>query len=110
MGDNADLGSADPPNSNPIIPLIVRDNPDTSGPDSNYLHFTGDASLTLVLGGTPDDNILIAGDSDDDTVWRDAGNDRIDGGYDNNRLRATATTTSRVVTATMSCRAAMALT
>ncbi|MBS1158828.1 MAG: hypothetical protein H6R15_1247, partial [Proteobacteria bacterium] len=62
-----------------LTPLVIRDNPATVGPDSNYLHYTGD--LTVVLGGTAGDDILIAGDSDDDTVYGDGGNDRIDGGY-----------------------------
>ncbi|SFP92571.1 peroxidase family protein, partial [Pseudomonas borbori] len=59
--------------------LVIRDNPDTVGPDSNYLHYTGDE--TVVLGGTAGDDILIAGDSDDDTLYGDAGNDYLDGGY-----------------------------
>ncbi|WP_347911153.1 peroxidase family protein [Pseudomonas grandcourensis] len=67
-----------------FTPLVIRDNPDTVGPDTNYLHYTG--SDTVVLGGTAGDDILIAGDSDDDTVYGDAGNDRIDGGYGNDNL------------------------
>ena len=62
-----------------IVPLVIRDNPDTVGPDSNYLHYTGDQ--TVVLGGTEGNDILIAGSSDDDTVYGDGGNDRIDGGF-----------------------------
>ncbi|MFZ2366927.1 MAG: peroxidase family protein [Azonexus sp.] len=62
-----------------LTPLVIRDNPATVGPDTNYLHYTGD--LTVVLGGTAGDDVLIAGDSDDDTVYGDGGNDRLDGGY-----------------------------
>ncbi len=82
---NAGLGSADPSNGNLLMPLVIRDNPNTPGPDSNYLHYTG--SATVVLGGTAGDDILIAGDSDDDTLYGDAGNDRLEGGYGNDILR-----------------------
>ncbi|TWC42821.1 Ca2+-binding RTX toxin-like protein, partial [Pseudomonas sp. SJZ079] len=95
VGTADDLpANADPfgPSNHPIgsprddffTPLVIRDNPDTPGPDTNYLHYTG--GDTVVLGGTPGDDILIAGDSDDDTVYGDAGNDRIDGGYGNDNL------------------------
>src|SRR5262249_9823998 len=67
-----------------ITPLVVRDNPDTVGPDTNYLHYTG--AETVVLGGTEGNDILIAGSSDDDTVWGDGGNDRIEGGAGNDNL------------------------
>ena len=50
-----------------VTPLVIRDNPDTAGPDSNYLHYTG--GETVVLGGTAGNDILIAGSSDDDTVY-----------------------------------------
>ncbi|WP_223516840.1 peroxidase family protein [Pseudomonas sp. GL-B-19] len=86
---NADpFGPSDHPIGSPrtdfLTPLVIRDNPATPGPDSNYLHYTG--ADTVVLGGTPGNDILIAGDSDDDTVYGDAGNDRIDGGYGNDQL------------------------
>jgi len=71
-----------------VTPLVIRDNPDTVGPDDHYLHYTG--KETVVLGGTPGDDFLIAGDSDDDTVWGDAGNDHIDGGYGADQLRGGA--------------------
>ena len=73
---------ADPVGSNPILnalaPLVIRDNPATAGPDSNYLRYTGDAHV--VLGGTNGDDILIGG-AGDDTLWGDGGNDRLEGGY-----------------------------
>jgi Ca2+-binding RTX toxin-like protein len=72
------------PRTDFLTPLVIRDNPNTVGPDSNYLHYTG--ADTVVLGGTAGNDILIAGDSDDDTVYGDAGNDRIDGGYGNDQL------------------------
>ncbi|MGK4359594.1 peroxidase family protein [Ectopseudomonas chengduensis] len=73
---------ADPVGSNPVLnalaPLVIRDNPATAGPDSNYLRYTGDAHV--VLGGTNGDDILIGG-AGDDTLWGDGGNDRLEGGY-----------------------------
>src|SRR6185369_9440362 len=86
---NEGIGHADPTGgimigSVEITPLVIRDNPDTVGPDSNYLHYTG--AETVVLGGTAGDDTLIAGSSDDDTVYGDAGNDHIDGGYGNDNL------------------------
>ena len=71
------------PRTDFLTPLVIRDNPATVGPDANYLHYTG--ADTVVLGGTnPGDlanpsgnDILIAGDSDDDTVYGDGGNDQI---------------------------------
>jgi Ca2+-binding RTX toxin-like protein len=88
-------GRADPLGDNPLVPLVIRDNPETTGPDSNYIRYTGEDHI--VLGGTnpgspanpSGDDILIAGDGDD-TVWGDAGNDRIDGGYGNDNLRGGA--------------------
>ncbi|MFZ6049903.1 peroxidase family protein [Pseudomonas sp. CR3202] len=82
------FGPSDHPIGSPrvdfITPLVIRDNPDTVGPDTNYLHYTG--GDTVVLGGTAGNDIIIAGDSDDDTVYGDAGNDRLDGGYGNDNL------------------------
>src|SRR5262249_272304 len=80
---NAGLGNLDPTggitiNGQEVTPLVIRDNPDTVGPDTHYLHYTG--IDTVVLGGTEFDDILIAGSSDDDTVYGDGGNDRIEGG------------------------------
>ena len=62
---------------------VVRNNPATPGPDSNYLEFNGGEHV--VLGGTSGNDILIA-DIGDDTVWGDEGNDRIEGGAGNDRL------------------------
>src|SRR5262245_49212870 len=65
-------------NGQEIAPLVIRDNPDTVGPDTNYLHYTGNSPV--VLGGTAANDIIIAGASDQDTIYGDAGNDRLDGG------------------------------
>ncbi|BAN49789.1 peroxidase family protein [Metapseudomonas resinovorans] len=70
-------GNADPLGDNPLIPLVIRDNPATPGLDTNYLHYTGDEHV--VLGGTAGNDILIASIGDD-TIWGDGGNDRIEGG------------------------------
>ena len=42
-----------------------------------------------MLGGTSDDDVLVANEGDD-TVYGDAGNDRIEGGYGNDQLRGGA--------------------
>src|SRR5215467_12084697 len=65
-------------NGQEIAPLVIRDNPDTVGPDTNYLHYTGNSPV--VLGGTAGNDIIIAGASDQDTIYGDGGNDRLDGG------------------------------
>jgi Ca2+-binding RTX toxin-like protein len=70
-----------------ITPLVIRDNPDTVGPDSNFLHYTGEDHV--VLGGTSGDDIMISGIGDD-TLWGDEGNDRLDGGYGDDNIRGGA--------------------
>ena len=67
---------------------MIRDNPDTIGPDTNYLHYTGDHinAATVVLGGTEGDDIIIGGIGDD-TMWGDGGNDRLNGGYGDDYIR-----------------------
>ena len=70
-------GRADPTGGTIFTPLVVRNNPSTVGPDSNYLKFTGGEHV--VLGGTSGNDILIASIGDD-TIWGDAGDDRIEGG------------------------------
>src|SRR5262245_6754655 len=65
-------------NGQELAPLVIRDNPDTVGPDTNFLHYT--RNNPVVLGGTAADDILIAGASDADTVYGDAGNDTLNGG------------------------------
>ena len=77
---NEGLGDADPVGDNPIVPLVIRDNPATEGQDTNYLQYTG--ADHVVLGGAAADEILIGGIGDDAT-YGDEGNDRIEGGHGN---------------------------
>ena len=76
-------GNADPVGGILLTPLVIRDNPNTVGPDTNYLQYTGEDHV--VLGGTAGNDILVSGDGDD-TLWGDAGNDRLEGGYGNDEL------------------------
>ena len=81
-------GKADPTgglmiNGVEIVPLVIRDNPDTVGPDSNFLHYTGEDHV--VLGGTAGNDIIISGEGDD-TVYGDGGNDRLEGGAGNDAV------------------------
>lgn len=66
-----------------VVPLVIRDNPDTPGLDSNYLQYTGEDHV--VLGGTAGNDIIISGDGDD-TVYGDEGNDRLEGGAGNDAV------------------------
>lgn len=85
------LDSLDPVGAGILTPLVVRDNPTTAGPDSNYLRYTGGDHV--VLGGTnpgstvnpSGEDILIAGIGDD-TVFGDGGDDLIEGGFGNDIL------------------------
>ena len=70
LDGDGDLESGDPQGS------VIRDNPATSGPDSNYLRYVGD--YHVVLGGSAKADTLIAGDGDD-TLHGDGGNDRLEG-------------------------------
>src|SRR5262249_61565697 len=77
-------GRADPTNGDPLLPLVIRDNPNTVGPDDNYLRYTGEDHV--VLGGTnpgslfnPSGNDIIISSEGDDTLYGDAGNDRLEG-------------------------------
>ncbi|UVL40522.1 heme peroxidase [Pseudomonas sp. B21-040] len=81
-------GKADPTggimiNGVEIVPLVIRDNPNTPGADSNYLQYTGEDHV--VLGGTAGNDIIISGDGDD-TVYGDGGNDRLEGGAGNDAV------------------------
>jgi Ca2+-binding RTX toxin-like protein len=80
-------GHADPVGTNALIPLVMRDNPDTPGPDTNYLRYNGDLIGGSVLGGTdpgnpfnPSGNDILIGGNAGDTLYGDGGNDRLDGG------------------------------
>jgi Ca2+-binding RTX toxin-like protein len=78
--DDIEDTHADPIGSSLITPLVIRDNPLTPGPDTHYLHYTGNEHV--VLGGTPGDDILQSSIGDD-TLYGDAGNDHLDGGDGN---------------------------
>ncbi|MDH4612164.1 peroxidase family protein, partial [Pseudomonas sp. BN102] len=94
-GPDGIVGTADdlPGNADPtggaaigaveIIPLVIRDNPNTVGPDTNYLRYTGEDHV--VLGGTAGNDIIISGDGDD-TLYGDDGNDELEGGYGNDTV------------------------
>ena len=66
--------------------LVIRDNPNTAGPDTNYLRYTGGDHV--VLGGTNpgelsptnNGNDILIGGLGDDTIWGDGGDDYIQGG------------------------------
>ncbi|WP_458371007.1 peroxidase family protein [Pseudomonas fluorescens] len=81
-------GRADPTggimiNGVEVVALVIRDNPDTVGPDTNYLQYTGEDHI--VMGGTAGNDIIISGEGDD-TLYGDAGNDRLEGGAGNDAV------------------------
>jgi Ca2+-binding RTX toxin-like protein len=81
-------GRADPTEGGTeLLPLVIRDNPLTPDPDSNYLRYTGGDHV--VLGGTDGDDIMVASIGDD-TLWGDGGNDRLEGGDGNDHIEAGA--------------------
>lgn len=73
---NDGLGSADPESGDPLIPLVIR--------GLNSIQFNGDG-LHVVLGGSENNDFLIAG-NENDTIWGDGGNDRIEGGNGDDSL------------------------
>ena len=77
--------NADPVGFGLLTKLVIRDNPATSGPDTNYLRYTGGEHV--LLGGTEQNDILIAGIGDD-TLYGDGGNDRLEGGFGNDIINA----------------------
>ncbi|HLF95631.1 MAG TPA: tandem-95 repeat protein [Methylococcaceae bacterium] len=87
--------NADPAGGSILVPLVIRDNPNTVGADSNYLQYTGDQHV--VLGGTnpgdvanPSGNDILIASEGDDTLYGDGGNDRLEGGYGNDQIRGGA--------------------
>lgn len=85
--ESADNLGNDPVGGGILTPLVVRNNPATAGPDTNYLKYTGGDHV--VLGGTEGNDILIAGIGDD-TLYGDGGNDRLEGGFGNDIINAGA--------------------
>jgi Ca2+-binding RTX toxin-like protein len=69
--------NGDPTGDNPLIPLVIRNNPTTPGLDANYLRYTGEDHV--VLGGTAGNDTIISSIGDD-TLYGDAGDDRLEGG------------------------------
>ncbi|MDR6631554.1 Ca2+-binding RTX toxin-like protein [Phyllobacterium sp. 1468] len=80
LNGDGTLESTDPIGGGILTPLVVRNNPGTVGPDTNYLRYTGDDHV--VLGGTEAADIMIAGIGDD-TLFGDGGNDNMEGGFGN---------------------------
>lgn len=73
----------DPEADDPILAgfgftKVMRDNPATPGPDTNYLRFTGGEHV--VIGGTSGNDTIISSDGDD-AIWGDAGDDFISAGF-----------------------------
>jgi Ca2+-binding RTX toxin-like protein len=85
LDGDGDLESDDPTGGSILTPLVIRNNPATSGPDTNYLKYTGDQHV--VLGGTEGNDILIASEGDD-TLFGDGGNDNAEGGAGNDIINA----------------------
>ena len=79
------LESTDPIGGGILTPLVVRNNPGTVGPDTNYLRYTGDDHV--VLGGTDGADVMIASIGDD-TLFGDGGNDKLEGGFGNDIINA----------------------
>ncbi|MBF8805857.1 peroxidase family protein [Pseudomonas asiatica] len=81
-------GRADPTggimiNGVEVVSQVIRDNPDTVGTDTNFLHYTGKDHV--VLGGTAGNDIIISSEGDD-TLYGDAGNDTLEGGAGNDAV------------------------
>ncbi|WP_460894921.1 peroxidase family protein, partial [Ramlibacter monticola] len=80
-------GHDDPTGGTAQVPLVIRDDPATAGPDTNYLRYTGQDHV--VLGGTSGNDTLISSIGDD-TFYGDEGNDRIEGGDGNDMIHGGA--------------------
>jgi Ca2+-binding RTX toxin-like protein len=72
--------NADPVGGGILTQLVIRNNPATSGLDTNYLRYNGDQHV--VMGGTNQADTIIASDGDD-TLYGDGGNDRLEGDFGN---------------------------
>ena len=79
---NPGLLGADPIGGSILTALVMRDNPATAGVEANYLRYTG--TEHVLLGGTDEDDTLIASEGDD-TLYGDGGNDRMEGGAGNDQ-------------------------
>jgi hypothetical protein len=79
---NGSAPGVDPEGNDPVLEAlglgkVIRDDFGTSGPDANYLRFTGGEHV--VAGGTSGNDTIITDDGDDG-IWGDAGDDRIESG------------------------------
>jgi len=80
LNGDGTLEGGDPLGGGILTPLVVRNNPGTVGPDTNYLRYTGGDHV--VLGGTEAADIMVGGIGDD-TLFGDGGNDNLEGGFGN---------------------------
>ncbi|RYZ03110.1 MAG: hypothetical protein EON61_15580, partial [Alphaproteobacteria bacterium] len=80
VNEAADNLGIDPVGGGLLTPHVVRNNPATAGPDTNYLRYSGDEHV--LLGGTDSADIIIASIGDD-TIFGDVGNDNLEGGFGN---------------------------
>jgi Ca2+-binding RTX toxin-like protein len=87
LDGDGDLESTDPAGGGILTKLVSRNDPSTTGPDTNYLKYTGGEHV--VLGGTEGDDVLIAGIGDD-ALFGDGGNDTLDGNAGNDIVNAGA--------------------
>lgn len=74
IGDDPTFGDA---LLDALSPKVVRIDVDGDGDDDVLMYRGGEH---VVLGGTEEDDVLVAGDGDD-TVWGRGGNDTIEAGY-----------------------------
>ena len=82
------MEQTDPTGGTILTPLVIRNNPLTTGTDTNYLRYTGGDHV--LLGGTdpgnlsnPSGNDILIGSIGDDTYHGDGGDDTIEGGAGN---------------------------
>ncbi|WP_077525000.1 peroxidase family protein, partial [Metapseudomonas resinovorans] len=93
VGADGIANNSDPLGGSALLPWVIRGNPVSADnaatpfyneANTNYLRYTGDEHV--VLGGTDGNDVLIASIGDD-TIWGDAGADRIEGGDGNDQIR-----------------------
>ncbi len=87
VDESADNRGLDPTGGGLLTKVVIRNNPATVGEDSNYLKYQGGDHV--LLGGTDNDDILIAGIGDD-TLYGDGGHDYLDGGHGNDIINGGA--------------------
>jgi Ca2+-binding RTX toxin-like protein len=80
LDGDGDLETGDPTGGGLLTQVVIRNNPATSGTDTNYLRYNGDEHV--VMGGTNQADTIIASDGDD-TLYGDGGNDRLEGDFGN---------------------------